>query len=170
MYVLPLTVTSGLALEPTGASVEPNLPDTLSKSPETFENSGLLSASLLPAKLLSVSFWSSFLLSLTPPAKAPAIATSIDWVYVSDKTFKSLVTFTIAPSAMLAFTSLSNWLTLTDAPTAPPEEDVEPEPSVPEAFALSEAIAPAISILDMPSFIVDASFNTSKPVSESTPI
>ena len=71
---------------------------------------------------------------------------------------------------MLALTSLSNWLTLTDAPTAPPDEDDEPDPSEPETFALSEAIAPAISILDMPSFIVDASFNTSKPVSESTPI
>ena len=98
----------GFASEPTGALVEPNLPDTLSKSPETFENSGLLSASLLPAKLLSVSFLSSFLLSLTPPAKAPAIAISMDWVKESDITFKSFVKLISAPSAILALTSLSN--------------------------------------------------------------
>ena len=59
---------------------------------------------------------------------------------------------------------------LTEAPTAPPDEDVELEEVEPVSSAFCVAIAPDIRMLEIPSFIAEYSFKTSKPVSESTPI
>ena len=103
----------------------------------------------------------SFFIS-TPPANAPASAIFSDWVVESAATLRLSVRVIFAPSAINAFTSRANSLTLTEAPTATPEDEVVP------GFAsacVCCARAPVIIMFEMPSVIaVEFSFNCSKPV------
>ena len=77
-----------------------------------------------------------------------------------------------APSSINAPTFRSNSLTVTDAPTAAPDEEVEPlpEPLLAEVVAFYCASAPVNIILDIPSFkSFLVSFNIKRPVSSSIP-